>query len=120
MRQAPLVRARPARQDRRMKQQDQAGRDAGEFRNNAAQSRYELRLDGEVLGFAEYRREGSQVVFTHTEVSPAHGGQGLGSRLAAQALDDVRSQGLQAVPQCGFIAGYIARHEKEYGNLLPH
>ena len=51
-------------------------------------------------------------------MDPAYEGQGLGSRLAAYALDDVKSRGLKAVPQCRFIAGYIARHEKEYGELV--
>ena len=69
-------------------------------------------------GVAQYRREGDSVIFTHTEIDPAQQGQGQGSRLAAHALDDVRRRGLKAVPQCSFIAGYIQRHEKEYGELV--
>jgi predicted GNAT family acetyltransferase len=67
---------------------------------------------------AQYVREGDALRFTHTEVDRAYEGQGLGSRLAAYALDDVKSRGMKAVPQCQFIAGYMARHEKEYGSLV--
>jgi uncharacterized protein len=102
-----------------MKQQHQ-GSAAPDAVHDEANSRYELRQDGRVVALAKYHREGDAVVFTHTEVDEALEGQGLGSRLAAHALDDVRSRGLKAVPQCSFIAGYIARHEKEYGALVKH
>jgi predicted GNAT family acetyltransferase len=99
----------------RMKEQQQA---PGEVSNNEAQSRYELRMDGRVAGMAQYTLEGRKVRFTHTEVEAEHEGQGLGSKLAAYALDDVRRRGLKVVPQCKFIAAYIARHEQEYGELV--
>lgn len=100
-----------------MKQQHQAS-GPEELVHNDGQSRYELRIAGQVAARAEYRRDGNVVRFTHTEVDRAYEGQGLGSRLAAHALDDVKSRGLQALPQCAFIAAYIARHEKEYGSLV--
>jgi predicted GNAT family acetyltransferase len=100
-----------------MKQQHQSG-GSPEFVHDEAQSRYELRIDGQVAAQAQYRRQGDAVCFTHTEVDSAYEGQGLGSKLAAQALDDVKSRGLKAVPQCSFIRGYIERHEKEYGELV--
>lgn len=86
--------------------------------NNSGQSRFELTIAGEVAAFADYRTRGRTVCFTHTEVQPRYEGQGLASRLAQYALDDVRSRGLKATPQCRFIAQYIARHEKEYGELV--
>ena len=100
-----------------MKQQQQPSAPA-EPAHDEANGRYELRMEGRVVAHAQYHREGDAVVFTHTEVDEAHEGQGLGSRIAAYALDDVRSRGLKALPQCSFIAGYIARHEKEYGPLV--
>jgi uncharacterized protein len=86
--------------------------------HDEARSRYELRADGHVVAHAQYRREGERVVFTHTEVDSGHEGQGLASKLAKYALDDVRQRGLKAVPQCEFIERYIARHAQEYGDLL--
>lgn len=101
-----------------MKQQQQPTGGEPELRHNEAQSRYEAKVDGRVAAFAQYVPEGGVVRFTHTEVSPENEGQGLGSRLAAYALDDVRTRGLKAAPQCSFIAGYIGKHEKEYGDLV--
>ena len=85
--------------------------------NNADAGRYEVSLDGEPAGFAEYRLRDGRVIFAHTEVDSAFEGHGLGSSLARGALDDVRNRGLQAVPLCPFIAAYIERHP-EYQDLV--
>ena len=37
-------------------------------------------------------------------------GKGVGSRLAAQVLAELRRRGVKIVPQCEFMAKYIARH----------
>ena len=101
-----------------MKQQEQAPGNTPQLVRNDAQQRYELRLDNEVAAKAEYREQDGAVCFTHTEVDERYEGQGLGSKIAAFALDDVKSRGMKALPQCQFIAKYIARHEKEYGDLV--
>lgn len=88
-----------------------------EFSNSEPAHRYELTLDGQVAGYAEYKAEPGRVRFIHTVIEPQYEGQGLGSKLAKQALDDVRSRGLKAVPQCPFIAAYIQRHS-EYSELV--
>ncbi len=90
-----------------------------EIVNNEAASRYEARLDGEVLGFSAYRLRGDKVVFTHTEVDSAAEGKGVGSAIAEAALADVRRRGLAVVPLCPFIASYIARHADDYLDLVP-
>ena len=74
--------------------------------------RYELLLDGELAGYAEYRipRPG-RIVFIHTVVLPGHEGQGLGSALAKHVLDDAVARGERIVPRCPFIAAYLRRHE---------
>lgn len=77
--------------------------------------RYELRLDGRLVGLAAYRRKEGRVVFTHTEVEEPHEGRGLGSRLAATALEDAARQGLEVVPLCPFIAHYIDEHPEFEG-----
>ena len=50
-------------------------------------SRYEVTVDGELAGFAQYRDVEGRRVFTHTEVFDAFEGKGVGSALAAGALD---------------------------------
>ena len=80
-------------------------------------SRYELRLDGHLIGLAAYRRRDGRISFTHTEVDESCEGRGFGSRLAAAALDDARRQGLRVLPLCPFIAHYVERHP-EYQELV--
>ena len=81
------------------------------------ESRYELRLGKQVIGFAAYRKREDRIVFTHTEIDESFEGEGHGSRLAAAALEDARRQGLEVAPLCPFIAGYIERHP-EYQDLV--
>jgi predicted GNAT family acetyltransferase len=85
--------------------------------HNAAESRYEVHVDGERAGFTRYRHGPGYVEFFHTEIDPTYEGQGLGSRLAAGALNDVRASGERVVATCPFIAGYLERHP-EYADLL--
>jgi uncharacterized protein len=79
--------------------------------------RYELQLDGERIGELAYRQRNDRIAFTHTNVDPAYGGRGFGSRLAEAALDDARRQGLAVVPLCPFIAWYIEQHP-EYADVV--
>ncbi len=74
-------------------------------------SRYELLVDGELAGWADYRHDGEgRVVLPHAEVDPKRGGQGLGSHLAQAVFEDLREQGVEAVPTCSFMAAHLARH----------
>lgn len=80
-------------------------------------SRYELRLDGRLVGLAAYRRSDGRISFTHTEVDESCEGRGFGSRLAAAALDDARRQNLRVLPLCPFVAHYVETHP-EYQDLV--
>lgn len=81
------------------------------------QHRYEAHREGQLAGVAEYRLEDGFVVFTHTEVDPAHEGEGVGSTLARAALDEVRASGERRVrADCPFIASWIDRHP-DYADL---
>ncbi|GAA2283554.1 GNAT family N-acetyltransferase [Nonomuraea roseoviolacea subsp. roseoviolacea] len=82
-----------------------------------ARSRFEVLVDGEVAGFADYRLLPQKIVFTHTEVRPEHEGQGLAGRLVGHALDMSRDTGLRVVPLCSYVARYIERHP-EYKDLV--
>ena len=81
------------------------------FARDEERHRYELLLDGEVAGFAEYRTRPGRIVFTHTVVLPGHEGEGLGTMLAKHVLDDAVARGERIVPYCPFIAAYLRRHE---------
>ncbi|WP_311271106.1 GNAT family N-acetyltransferase [Sphingobium sp. WCS2017Hpa-17] len=86
--------------------------DTGDVRNNEAEGRYELSVDGQMAIAAYDRREGA-LVFTHTQVPAALEGQGVGSRLIRAALVDARARNLKIVPLCEFVAAYIERHPQE-------
>jgi len=86
-------------------------------RDNPTESRYELVLDGDVVGEMRYRVAPETVVLVHTEVSPSLEGKGFGARLVAGALDDIRDRGLHVVPMCPFVRSYIRRHPA-YGDLV--
>ena len=88
-----------------------------EVRDNPPELRYELLLDGEVAGVILYRLRPDALVLVHTDVAPQHEGHGLGARLVAGALDDVRARGLRIVPLCPFVRSFLDRHP-EYGDLV--
>jgi predicted GNAT family acetyltransferase len=85
--------------------------------DNAESARYEVLLDGESVGFAAYHHTADGVLLPHAEVRPELNGQGIGSELAKGALDDIRRQGLRAVPLCPFIVDYVRKHP-EYNDLV--
>ena len=82
-----------------------------------ARSRYEGRLDGEVvtvLGFV--RQAGDVLALTHTGTEPAFRERGLASALTAAALDDVRRRGEKVRPSCPFAVEFLDEHP-EYADL---
>ena len=89
---------------------------AHEVRRNDADHRYELLVDGELVGVADFALDGPRVVMPHTEISPARRGQGLGEILVQGALDDIRSAGRTVVPACWFVAEFLDQHP-EYADL---
>lgn len=86
--------------------------------DNPAKSRYEVWLGDRFAGFSEYSFEDDIVTFLHTEVDEAFEGRGLGSRLAAGAIADIRARGLRMRAECPFIGAYIVRHRAEVIDLL--
>jgi predicted GNAT family acetyltransferase len=85
--------------------------------DNPEEQRYELWLGATLAGLIDYRSEPGVVLLVHTEVDQAFEGQGLGGRLVAGALDDLRARGLQLVPLCPFVRSYLRRH-REYADLV--
>jgi predicted GNAT family acetyltransferase len=80
--------------------------------------RFEISLDGAVVGFTDYHRGPRDLALVHTEVDPAHKGEGLASQLIAFALDSARAEDLAVLPFCPFVRGFIEAH-KEYLDLVP-
>jgi len=74
------------------------------------ESRYELTVDGEVIGFIDTSDDGGTRAFLHTQVDDAHRGQGVGTRLIARALEDVKRLGMTVDPRCPMVADYLGKH----------
>jgi uncharacterized protein len=81
--------------------------------------RYEIAVDGVVVGSAEYRRRPGVISFIHTEIDPSRKGEGLGTLLIRAALDRARAEGLAVLPYCPFVRNFIERHRGEYLDLVP-
>jgi predicted GNAT family acetyltransferase len=84
--------------------------------HNAAASRFEVNVEGQLAG-AEYEFVGGNMVFTHTLVPPALRGRGLAEHLVRAGLAHAREHGLRVVPQCSYVATFIKRNA-EFADLL--
>lgn len=80
-------------------------------------SRFEIEVEGEEAGFAQYRRKGDAVEFFHTVIEDEHEGQGLGSRLVRGALDEMRARGERIIPTCPFVRSFVEDHP-DYADLV--
>lgn len=84
--------------------------------HNVQQERFEVQQDGH-LAELDYRRAGNQIIFTHTGVPDELEGRGIGSALLKTGLTYARENGLEVVPLCPFVRGYIER-KPEYQDLV--
>ena len=84
--------------------------------DNPEELRYELWFGATRAGFIEYRSEPGTILLVHTEVDPAVEGRGLGTRLVAGALDDLRARDLKLVALCPFVRAFLGHH-REYADL---
>jgi predicted GNAT family acetyltransferase len=79
-------------------------------KDNPDLSRFELRVDCELVGWSEYRPAGESIIVAHTEINEQWEGQGFGSTLVRGTLDHIRASGKTVIPTCPFTAAYIRRH----------
>jgi len=73
-------------------------------------ARYELHLDGRLVGFCEYAPRPGRLEFRHVEVDPELRGRGLATRLVRAALSDVRMRGGLVEPTCPFVRHVLGRN----------
>jgi uncharacterized protein len=84
--------------------------------NNSNGHRFETSVDGHVA-VLNYKQDGGSITFIHTEVPEELAGRGVGSALAKAGLKYAREEGLQVIPECEFLAGYIEKHP-EFADLV--
>lgn len=83
------------------------------------EQRFELRVDGEVAGWVDYRPGGKSVIIAHTEVSDAYAGRGLAGLLMGEVLAQLRAEGTTVIPVCPFATSYIRRHPEHAVDVDP-
>jgi predicted GNAT family acetyltransferase len=76
--------------------------------------RYELRLDGERVGSADYRVSDGVMTIPHVETELVHRGKEFAARLMAGVLDDVRARELTVQPTCSYAAAYMRRRPETH------
>ena len=77
--------------------------------NNTTAKQYEIHV-GEFMPKIEYILSKQKIFLTHTEVPKQLEGQGVGTQLVKQVLEDIKEQDLTLVPLCPFVALYIKRN----------
>ena len=80
------------------------------------QSRYEVFLDGELAGYAEYVERTGVRDFNHTLTFPQFRGHGIAAKVVDFALSDSRAHDFKVIPTCWFVDEFINAHQ-EYAEL---
>lgn len=83
--------------------------------HNQQAQRFELQQDGHTA-YLSYQDAGDKLIYDHTIVPDALGGQGIGKALTQHALDYAREQGKKVVPTCSFVASFIQKNP-EYQDI---
>ncbi len=86
--------------------------------NDTARDRYEIFDGDELAGFTQYRTSPGLIAFLHTEIDPRFEGRGVASELIRHVLAEARANGLEVLPFCPFVNGYIQRHD-EWADVIP-
>lgn len=86
--------------------------------DNAADTRFEITVDGRLAGYVDYRRDGDEYALPHTRVYPEFGGRGIGTQLIVGVLAEIASRGGMVLPYCPFVPRVI-RDNPEYLELVP-
>ena len=79
--------------------------------------RFEISLEGSVVGSAHYRDQAGRRIFFHTEVDEAYGGRGLGTILVRESLDAMRAAGTRVVPVCPLFNAFVEKHD-DYADIV--
>ncbi len=85
--------------------------------HNPPAHRFDIFLDGELAGYAEYAERDRVRDFRHTLTYPRFRGHGLAAQVVRYALDSSRADGFAVVPSCWYVEKFIAEHP-DYHDLV--
>ncbi|MET0196915.1 MULTISPECIES: GNAT family N-acetyltransferase [Nocardiaceae] len=95
---------------------------------NTDQNRFELRLNGDLVGIVGYfeventQKRGARthvVSFMHTVVTEDFGHQGLAAILVRRSLDSARSYGWKVKPVCTYVQRFLAANPDYSDVVVP-
>ncbi|MEJ7633270.1 GNAT family N-acetyltransferase [Aeromicrobium sp.] len=86
--------------------------------DNPTSSRFEITVDGELAGYVDYRKDGTEYALPHTRIYPEFEGRGLGGQLVTGALGEIASRGGTVLPYCPFVPKVI-RDNPDFLALVP-
>ncbi len=73
--------------------------------------RYTYQIDGGPLAELTYSKTGeTMIIIDHTDVPNSYRGQGVGEKLVAQVVDDMRAAGKKIIPLCPFANAQFHKH----------
>jgi hypothetical protein len=87
------------------------------IRDNKAQRRFELEVEGDVAFVAYRTMPGGDLYLLHTETPAALRGRGIATRLARGVLETIRARGQKIRVGCEFLIDFMRRHP-EFNDLL--
>lgn len=97
-----------------------------EVTNNSEQNRFELRLNGDLVGILGYFEVGQFgqgknkmpiVGFMHTVITEDFGHRGLARALVEASLEAARANGWKVRPVCSYVQRYLAS-TTEFSDLV--
>ena len=98
-----------------------------EISNNAGQNRFELRMNGDLVGIVGYYDYDSAkpgrtnrptvVSFMHTVITEDFGHRGLAAAMVRGSLDEARRYGWKVRPVCTYVQRFVA-HNPEYRDVV--
>ena len=83
---------------------------------NDGLSRFEGRVDGELVTVVNFVRRGDVFDITHTRTRIGWRGRGLAGKVTTAALADLRAHGWQVHPICPYTVSFLDQHP-EYADI---
>jgi predicted GNAT family acetyltransferase len=89
-----------------------------ELIDNIDQGRFELRRDGDTVGWLHYTHlKPNRYALQHTEVEVSHQHQGVAGAMVRRVLEEIRGRGGTVTAICPFVVDYLSQ-SAAYADLV--
>ena len=86
--------------------------------DNPSESRFEITVDDELVGYLEYQDDDGVYAIPHTRIFPQFRHRGLGAELVVSSLAEIRDRHGRVLPYCSFVPKVMRAHP-EFTDLVP-